>query len=133
MVEKNFFWLLDVSTVNSFLLYNMEQQNLGKTMITSKQFREKLIQGLVGEIRNREKRKRGRPSSADEEERLNGLTHFIDQSKTKKQKQCMVCSNRSAGIRKETVFFCDTCEKKPGLHPGECFKRYHTLKIYKSC
>lgn len=24
------------------------------------------------------------------------------------------------------------CDRKPGLHPGNCFKKYHTLKIYKN-
>ena len=32
---------------------------------------------------------------------------------------------------KETQVFCETCERKPGLHPGNCFKIYPTLKDYK--
>ena len=29
------------------------------------------------------------------------------------------------------TFFCETCERKLELHPGNCFKIYHTLKNYK--
>lgn len=131
--RKMFFWLLDISVVNSYLLYNMNLQNMGKKPIDSKKFREELIKGLVGDTRNNNIKKRGRPGSADHEERLNlsRTHHFISQTTNKKTKECMVCSNRAAGRRRETTFFCETCSKKPGLHPGECFKRYHTLKDYK--
>lgn len=66
--RKMFFWLLDITVVNSFLLYNMDMQNKGKTTIDSKKFREMLILELVGETRNTGNRKRGRPGSADHEQ-----------------------------------------------------------------
>jgi hypothetical protein len=31
----------------------------------------------------------------------------------------------------ETIFYCETCKRKPGLHPGNCFKKYHTQQNYK--
>jgi hypothetical protein len=38
----------------------------------------------VGNVRNKNSRKRGRPSSSGREERLNGKMHFIMQNKKKK-------------------------------------------------
>lgn len=131
--RKMFFWLLEGSVVNSFLLYNMYQQNIGNKCCESKKFREMLFLQLVGDFRNPSGKRRGRPSTSDKEERLNQKPHFIASFPGVNQKKdCAVCSNRKVpGQRRETHFFCETCERKPGLHPGECFKRYHTLKDYK--
>lgn len=131
--RKMFFWLLEVSVVNSFLLYNMYQQNIGNKCCESKKFREMLLLQLVGDFRNPSGKRRGRPSTSDKEGRLNQKPHFIASFPGVNQKKdCAVCSNRKVpGQRRETHFFCETCERKPGLHPGECFKRYHTLKDYK--
>jgi hypothetical protein len=86
----------------------------------------------VGNVRNRNSRKRRRPSSSDLEERLNGMMHFIMQNEKKSTKDCMVCSRRNEkGGRRETIFYCETCKRKPGLHPGDCFKKYHTQINYK--
>ena len=39
-----------------------------------------------------------------------------------------VCSDRKVkGGRHETRFICETCDRKPALHIGECFKKYHTM------
>lgn len=35
------------------------------------------------------------------------------------------------GGRHETSFYCETCTRQPGLHPGMCFKKYHTERKYK--
>ena len=59
--------------------------------------------------------------------------HITDsESESESTKDCAVCSNRKLkGQRRETVYFCETCTRKPGLHPGTCFKNYHTLEKYK--
>ncbi|KAM3940653.1 LOW QUALITY PROTEIN: piggyBac transposable element-derived protein 4-like [Leptodactylus fuscus] len=44
--------------------------------------------------------------------------------KGKNQKRCRVCAKR--GIRKDTIYQCDTCPEKPGLCMKECFRIYHT-------
>lgn len=63
-------------------------------------------------------------------QRLDEKTCFIFSHK--KHKDCIVCSNRKIkGKRKETMFYCDTCDRNPGIHPGEYFKKFHTLKNYK--
>lgn len=131
--RKLFFWLLEVAVVNSFLLFNMNKQNNGERTIQHRKFREILITQLVGDVRNTTSLKRGRPTSLDKEERLNKQPHFLAAHPTKKTKDCAVCSNRKVpGGRRETLYFCKTCSKNPGLHPAECFERYHTMLKYKN-
>lgn len=131
--RKMFFWLLEVAVVNSFLLFNMNAANNGKKETAHRKYRETLITELVGDVRNRTTLKRSRPSTTEQEERLNKMPHFLAAHPTKKTKDCAVCSNRKVqGGRKETLYFCKTCTKKPGLHPADCFERYHTLKKFKT-
>ena len=126
-----FFWLLEVAVVNSFILYNLSAVANQKPKLSHKKYRLELMKALVGDVRNREGKKRGRPSTSDQEERLNNKPHFIYANEKSNSKDCAVCSNRKVKGRRETVFYCKTCSRKPGLHPGECFEKYHTLKKYK--
>lgn len=129
--RKLFFWLLEVSVVNSYILYNINRDADSEPRVTHLQFRKRLIEQLVGDVRNARKR-RGRPSTQDKAERLNQRPHFLGQADKNHAKDCVVCSNRHRqGERKRTVFYCDTCSRHPGLHPTECFRRYHTLVNYK--
>ena len=123
--RKLFFWGLEASIINAYILYKASP-NTNKN-ISHKQFREKLLLDLVGDFRIRANR--GRPSSNDKEQRLDGKLHIIT---LHKHTDCAVCSNRKVpGGRKETSYICETCDRKPGLHVGECFKRYHTIVNYK--
>lgn len=127
--RKMFFWLFETSIVNSYILFKL---NNNPNMI-QKDFRRKLCLQLVGDLRNSNGRKRGRPSSSTDEQRLNGLLHIPNCLQGGKTRDCKVCSDRKKpGGRKETKFYCETCEMKPGLHPGECFKKYHTVKKFKA-
>lgn len=131
--RKLYFWILEVSVVNSFILYNMERSRNNLRPVSHMAYRKELIKMLVSDVRNLHP-KRGRPTSLDSESsvRMNGLYHSIKVSEGKKTKDCAVCSNRKIpGGRKETSFYCDTCPRKPGLHPNGCFDRYHTKKDYK--
>jgi len=57
---------------------------------------------------------------------------FIMQKENRLTKDCMVWSNSQVKEgRWETGFYREKCQRKPGLHPGLCFKKYHTLKNYK--
>lgn len=123
--RKLFFWLVEVCMVNSFLVYK-EMQHLRDSRHL--QYRNKVIVQLIGDVRNR-KPKRGRPSESDSAERLNKSPHFIKKGARGHTKNCMVCNTKEQ--RKTTLFFCETCQRKPGLHPGECFKKYHTQVTYK--
>jgi Transposase IS4 len=129
---KMLFWLLEVGIVNSFILHNIQREMDGKKKVTHLQYRKALLVQLVGDVRNKNALRRGRPSTASKEERLDGKSHFIMLRPNSRTKDCSVCSNRKIkGGRRETVYFCETCERKPGLHPGDCFKKYHTEVNYK--
>lgn len=128
--RKVFFWLLEVGIVNSFILFNLERVNKGMRKVEQKKFRKSLVRQLVASTRN--PKKRGRPAVFDEDQRLNGKLHLIYEVEAGKKKDCAVCSKRTGeGGRKRTKFHCTTCENKPGLHPGFCFEKYHTVKKYK--
>lgn len=123
--RKMFFWLLETAIVNSFILYNTNQER--KNVVRQRRYRKMLIKELVGEVRN--VRKRGRPSSLVEDERLNGKLHLPYPLEGGKTKDCAVCSDRRPGKeRKRSKFFCKTCSNNPGLHMGECFEKYHSVK-----
>lgn len=126
--RKVFFWLLEVGIVNGFILKN-NYRDPGMPSMRQKKFRKNLAKQLVGDIRNENSRKRGRKSHEDEA-RLVGK-HFIYESAEKNRRDCVVCSSRK-GTRHRTIFFCNTCEDKPPLHPGICFERYHSLKKFKT-
>ena len=90
------------------------------------------MEQLVGDFRDGTSSKPGRPSVSDKEERLNGKLHILRHCEDVKSKDCSVCSNRKIkGGRRQTNYFCDTCNRKPGLHVGDCFERYHTMENYK--
>jgi hypothetical protein len=111
--KKLFFWLMEVAVMNSYILYSLDKTESGEKLQTRLSHRMRnLIVQLGGNVRNRNSRKRGRPSSEG--------------------KDCMVCSrqNEKEG-RRGTIFYCETCKGRPGLHPGACFKKYHTQKDYK--
>lgn len=131
--RKLFFWLLEVSIVNSYLLYVMVQQKEDKKPVTHKKFRKCLVLSLIEErlatTGRKEKGKRGRPSSGPPEQRLDGKPHFIGK-RDKGSGRCFVC--HQMGKRKETMYFCKTCDKQTYLHPDICFQVYHTQKNVKS-
>ena len=76
--RKMFFWLLEVSAVNSYILYNLNQATMNERPTTHLKFRKQLIQQLVGDVRHVGE-KRGRPGSRDLSERLNKKQHFVAQ------------------------------------------------------
>lgn len=127
--RKIFFWLLEISLVNAFILHNTNRPP-GQTEKRQRKFRNQVIRSLVGDFRNT--RKRGRPSSMNDKERLNGKLHVPEFLAAGKNKDCVVCSNRTdKGERRRTRLFCKTCTTNPGLHPGDCFSRYHSLQVFK--
>ncbi|KAL1442389.1 hypothetical protein MTO96_030835 [Rhipicephalus appendiculatus] len=115
----------------NFILRCIQLQIHGQHEQRHLQYRRNLIQQLVGDVRAGA-RKRGPSARNDCEERLDGRSHFIYKLPGRSTKDCALCSDRQTkGGRRETVFFCKTCSNNPGLHPGECFERYHTLPKYR--
>ncbi|CAK9832783.1 PiggyBac transposable element-derived protein 4 [Anthophora retusa] len=130
--RRIFFWGLEVCAINSYILYKVSARRENKTPMSHFMFVRKLVEQLVGDFRNGASSKSGRPSSSDKEERLNGKLHILRHCQNVKSKDCSVCSNRKIkGGRRQTNYFCDTCNRKPGLDVGDCFERYHTIQNYK--
>lgn len=125
-----FFWLLETAIVNSYILYKLNLPQEQQKTARQRKFRRELVRKLVGDIRFVPKRKR---PSVEDGNRLDGKLHLIYPLEgPTKVKDCIVCSDRSAdGQRKRSKFFCKTCRNNPGIHPGLCFEKFHTLLNYK--
>lgn len=124
--RKVFFWLLDVTINNAFLLYTMNKNVPDK--YRSRTFRINLVEQLVGSFRNN--RKRRSEANLNNVVRLNDRFHSIYLRKS--NVDCKVCSDRSKpNGRKTTVYYCKTCPGNPALHPGNCFDKFHTLECFK--
>jgi hypothetical protein len=130
--RKIFFWGIEVSSLNSYILYKADcKHNDTKPMPHIKFIRE-LVMSLIGNFREGGTPRYGTPSTTDNEDRLDGKLHILQPDAKGKHNDCLVCSNRKLpGGRKTTVYFCETCNRKPFLHVGDCFKKYHTLKTYR--
>lgn len=127
--RKVFFWLLEVSVVNSYLLYVTLLNSQHKKPLTHKQFRQRLVLPLVQDrmtSRNLDIKRPGRPIQGPPDERLTGR-HFMKR-REKGKGRCVVCLKN--GERKETIYFCNTCARKPYLHPDDCFEIFHTRRNY---
>ena len=127
--RKMFLWLLEVAIVNSYILYWRHSDSAQRNHL---KYRERSVTQLASDVRNFNRQRRGRPSTFDHAERLNGRLHLISQLPSGQLKDCAVCSDRSSGNRHKTSYACTTCSRKPGLHPNTCFARYHTVLDYKN-
>ena len=130
--RKVFFWLLEVTVVNSYILYK-EAVTSPKPHLT---FRRSLVEALATRWmtaapprpRPGRPRKRRHPEEGDPQ-RLNGHLHLLD--KLQKPRDCVVCSKQGSGARYRTSYFCKSCEDHPTLHLHPCFERYYTIIDYK--
>ena len=129
--KKVCFWLLEVATVNSYILYKSTN-----TTSTHLQFRRAIIESLARiHLQDGPERVRGRPfsrhhtdnSAVVNPERLNRKPHFLAQRENSKrdQRQCVVCSTPQK--RRRSSYYCKTCRSNPTLCPDTCHEKYHTL------
>ena len=127
--RKVFFWLLEVSVVNSYISYKTRLQQLGQEPITHLQYRRSLILSLVSHQLNVPQQPRPGGRADMSLERLRPIPHFAEEAERLQggrrdlRNDCRVCSR--VGHRR-TTNFCTTCTDKPFLHPGRCFRLYHT-------
>lgn len=130
--KKFFFHLLDVSVLNSYLIY---QVKTGKKPQLS-EFRINLIRQIIEEFKiTRSSPKGGRPSTSETPLRLSER-HFpvpvptTPGGKKNRQKQCRVCSQtkRRPQKRTDSRYMCEQCDVGLCLNP--CFADYHTLKHF---
>ncbi|XP_069815791.1 piggyBac transposable element-derived protein 4-like [Dendropsophus ebraccatus] len=111
--------LVQMALYNSFVLYR-KAGNHG----TYLEYQEKVIKRLilgeeVGET----------SASSSNVGRIIPGQHFpglvpCTGKKRQAQKRCRVCFKK--GIRRDTIYQCDTCPSKPGLCMKECFRIFHT-------
>ena len=123
--KKVFFWLLEVSVVNSYILYKETTPTRPDSHLA---FRRQLIRQLVSHLDFSERPWPGRHRVRDSLERLQPGKHFLSSGK---RRDCAVCSDRSGGMRHMTTYFCQTCSDHLPLHPDKCFEHYHTARSLK--
>lgn len=85
--RKLFFWGLEMSSINAYLLYKISQRGQNKKQMTHL----KLVRELVDEMRKNFRqgsKTSGRPSSVDTEERLNGKLHVLRQNDEEEKRLC---------------------------------------------
>ena len=114
--RKLFFWGLEVSVINSYLLYQEHQKKHDIKKLTHLQFVRRLVAQLIGDFRDTNPKI---PSTSETAERLNGLLHIIRRDERGRSKDCVVCSNRKVKHgKRESRYYCATCAAKPTLHIG---------------
>ena len=125
MVAKivGFFWLFEVTTVNSYILYKLSVPS----PVTHFQFRQSVINALTSRyLSTAPPRPRpGRPpkrSLCDPERANTHQQHYLEK---RQQRECVVCSNSGGNGRKRTMYYCAVCSSKPSLCPAPCFMKYH--------
>ena len=130
--RKLFFYFLEVSVVNSFLVYKLSVSqpcsHLGFRRAIVEQVAKLSLQQAPPRIGPGAPR---RQRIENPLQRLDRKQHFLGKAPT--DRDCVVCSKREpkSGKRHRTVYFCNTCTDHPVLHPDTCFHRYHTLINYK--
>ena len=126
--RKLFFWLFEVTLVNSYILYSTSVPNA----MSHLRFRQSIVESLVSQHiviappRPLPGRPRKRPAVASgDPERFNKeLGHYP--KKLGLQRQCVVCSGTTQGGRVRTGFVCKGCPTNPSLCIDTCFEAYHT-------
>ncbi|XP_005091357.1 piggyBac transposable element-derived protein 4 [Aplysia californica] len=130
--KKLFFWMMEITQVNAFILYTLTRTDAQKK-IGLKKFKLMLVRQIVESLANSnndnnndnndEARAPGRQPENNPMERIQGTRHII--SYVKRDRNCVVCSKD--GARKRTHFVCLGCSGAPHLHPKDCFQAYHNV------
>lgn len=117
--------LLVVLIVKSFILMRMQLLKEGQNEQRHPQYRRNQIEQLVGDIRAPAK-KWGPSARVDCEERsyISSTRSLAEVART----ALFPVTAKQKGAGKKV--FRNTCSSNPGLHPGECFERFHTLPKY---
>ena len=131
--RKLIFWLIEVSTVNSFILYQFHPH----AKLTHLQYRRQVIESLAVRYlytvppRPHPGRPRKRPLTEGDGDslRLDGRGHYP--GKSPQPHECVVCSDRNKNDRHRTLYFCKKCPSHPPLCTTPCFEKYHTLQVYR--
>ena len=127
--RKLFFYMTEVSIVNSYLLYKLTvtqpRNHVGYRRAMLEQMAKLSIQ--QGPPRPGPGAPR-RTITHHVPQRLYQKPHFLSKAAT--HRDCVACSNRNTRHHR-TVYYCNTCTTTPYLCPDTYFQRYHTLANYK--
>ena len=122
--KKVFFWLLEVSVINSYHLYRQCIEGASSHLMYRRVIIKGLLEGAGEAVLSRPRP--GRRSVDHPIERMNDKTwHFP--ATGKKRRHCRVCRDRATKYH-TTNTFCRTCTDQPYLHADRCFEVYHTKK-----
>ena len=125
--RKVFFWLLEVTVINGYIVYKEAMKNKGKKFVPQMMFRKMILNSLAEPMRTSTATTRTRnPLNL---ERLRPQKHTL--AKGKMRRDCVVCSKRDGSGRHLTVYYCHSCHDKPSMCPAGCFTKYHTKRKYK--
>ena len=121
-----FFWMLEVSQINAYILYALSRNN---ETVSLKVFKITLMNELrdyANTIMEDDQscHRVGRPRTSITLERFEKKKHLVGYVDS--DRNCVVCSTSEK--RRRTNFVCTGCSDKPHLHPKNCFEVYHTPK-----
>lgn len=128
--RKVFFWMLEVTIINSYIIHRERARQNGIYVLTHKKYRKALVTYLSEPLlMTSATRTTANPRPQPSMERLqSGLRHTI--TKGTKRRDCVVCSTREEGGRRHlTRYMCSTCRNHPAFCPT-CFNRYHSVRDY---
>ena len=119
---------IEAALVNGFIF-----QKKANSKYSQRQFRLEVIDSLLEKSSYtphvQARRKSVVTPNVDPAMRLKTRCFISKYENPKYKPDCRVCSDRSKGHRKQTRYFCATCNIP--LCPEKCFEKYHTNKIYK--
>ena len=116
--------LLSICIVNSYIIYKETMQSFGKRPQNQLQFRQKLINQLIGGFTSRKRDgRRGPDVPAVEEGQFPG--HFLVRSTKRVCRNCSQLGNKTiGGGAKQCAFKCQACDVN--LCRGGCLIAFHT-------
>jgi hypothetical protein len=113
--KKVFFYFIEISLVNSFLIYKHNCSDLKMSLL---EYKIEIIKNLIGKDLLEE------DVFTNDQHRLKGK-HFLE--KGQNSLDCVVCSTTNNRVR--VIYRCKIC--KVNICPIECFEKYHTKISYK--
>ena len=119
--RKVFFWLVETTVVNSYVLYKESVLVIGDQPGSHLTYRRTVLETLAircissAPPRLQSGRPRKRPRLEGDPERLNQHLHVL--GKRDKPRKCVVCGLEKKGRRYRTLHYCKTCAGNPSLHP----------------
>ncbi|XP_071502739.1 piggyBac transposable element-derived protein 4-like [Diadema antillarum] len=116
---------MEVALVNAYIAFRMAGHKM-----STRDFRCRVIEGLLNGYRASRYRRTPSPPIADNEARLTEL-HFPAEFEDRQHRpDCYVCSDRRRGRRRQTRTYCRQCGLAMCCIP--CFEIYHTRKDFRS-